>query len=266
MTSKVARARVSLTRSTSWPCYTSKVMTSFRLNPLVSRWLRAEPHESDLGTHPDWDTWLLRQMAQGEVFLVGDVMVDRAVLRQRFACVSDRCAPGPDRGHYRSCCADVFLPLSRGEDRRLETRGIDLLGWMKKREPRLGQCRGRGFYRAAGERTLARPGGRCVFSSIDGHRRIRCHLHAYAKRVEIDRGALQPVSCRLFPLIVVDRADRKALLTVVASHTSRLVGAHPARRYPCLDDASLPPLRESMRGDLDWLFGKGFAKALANQT
>jgi len=44
---------------------------------------------------------LLRRMSQREVVLVGGVLVDRAVLRQRFACVSDRCAPGP---------ADASLP------------------------------------------------------------------------------------------------------------------------------------------------------------
>jgi hypothetical protein len=55
------------------------------------------------------------------------------------------------------------------------------------------------------------------------------------------------------------------LLTVVASNTRRLVSAYPVKRYPCLGDASLPPLYESMREDLDWLFGKGFAKALSRE-
>jgi len=61
----------------------------------------------------------------------------------------------------------------------------------------------------------------------------------------------------------LDRGQGRVLLTVVASHTRRLVSAHPAYRYPCLADESLPPLPQSMRGDLDWLFGEGFAKALA---
>src|SRR5664279_178055 len=111
--------------------------TLFHLNPLAARWLRAESSESDEGEPPDWDTWLLRRMSQAEVVLVGGILVDRAVLRQRFACVSDRCAPGADRGRNRSCCADTFVSLSRAEDRRLESRGADLLGWMKAREPRL---------------------------------------------------------------------------------------------------------------------------------
>ena len=239
-------------------------MNSFRLNALAARWLRAEGPESGQGEGPDWDAWLLRRMSRGEVVNVGGVLVDRAVLRQRFACVSDRCAPGPDRGEFRSCCADVLVSLSRAEDQRLRRCG-DLLDWMKAREPRLAPCHNRDFYRRAGEPGLARPDRRCVFSQLE-QGRIRCHLHAYARRARIDRGQLQPVSCRLFPLIVVDRAQGRVLLTVVASHTRRLVSAHPAHRYPCLADARLPPLYHSMRGDLDWLFGKGFAKALAAEA
>lgn len=237
-------------------------MHGFRPNPLVARWLRAEGPVDDEGEPPDWDTWLLRQMSRGEVVQVGGVLVDRAVLRQRFACVSDRCAPGPAQKDHRSCCADAFVSLSRPEDQRLR-RCDDLLAWMKTREPRLARYQGRDFYRQAGEPGLVRPAKRCVFSRIDDQGRIRCHLHAYARHAHIDRGQVQPVSCRLFPLIVVDRGQGRVLLTVVARHTRRLVSAHPARRYPCLSDPTLPPLHQSMRGDLDWLFGKGFAKALA---
>jgi hypothetical protein len=236
-------------------------MNSFRLNPLAIRWLRAEGSESGQGEGPDWDLSLLRLMSRGEVVVVGDVLVDRAVLRQRFACVSDRCAPGPSRGKFRSCCADALVSLSRAEDQRLRRRG-DLLDWMKTREPRLAPCLNRDFYRQEGEPGLARPGRRCVFSQLE-RGRILCHLHAYARHARLDRGQLQPVSCRLFPLIVVDRGQGRVLLTVVARHTRRLVSAYPAHRYPCLADTSLPPLYQSMRGDLDWLFGRGFAKALA---
>jgi hypothetical protein len=238
-------------------------MPSFHLNPLVASWLRAENPDSDQVEPPDWDLWLLRRMSKGEVVEVGGVLVDRAVLRQRFACVSECCAPGLTRGACRSCCADAFVPLSRAEDRRIASQGVDLLGWMKTREPRLVSYQGRAFYRDGGELGLARPGRRCMFSQIDEQGRIRCHLHAYAKQARIDRGELQPVSCRLFPLIVVAREGGRAVLTVVASHTRRLVSAYPANRFPCLSDASLPPLHEAMREDLDWLFGKGFARALA---
>jgi hypothetical protein len=239
-------------------------MTRFRLHPIVARWLRAESDGPNETAPPDWDAWLLRRMSRGDIIDVGGVLVDRAVLHQRFACVSHRCAPGPDRGHYRSCCADALVPLTRAEDRRLAGQRPALFDWMKAREPRLARCHERGFHRGSGELGLARPDGRCVFSQLDGQGRIRCRLHAFARRAHVDRGQLQPVSCRLFPLIVVDRGAGRSLLTVVAPHTRRLVSAYPAHRYPCLDDASLPPLHASMQGDLDWLFGAGFARALAH--
>lgn len=238
-------------------------MCVFRLNPIVARWLRAESRGADLGEPPDWDAWLLRQMSRGQILDVGGVLVDRALLRQRFTCVPDRCAPGPHRGRYRSCCADPFVPLSGAEDGRLARRGADLLAWVKAREPRLAPCHHASFYRERGEPGLARPGGRCVFSQLDEQGRIRCHLHAYTEQKRIERSELQPVSCRLFPLIVLDRGAGRTVLTVVANHTRRLVSAYPPSRYPCLSDASLPSLVEAMRGDLDWLFGSGFAHALA---
>ena len=237
-------------------------MPDFRLNPMVARWLRAEGPTCAEGEPPDWDTWLLRRMSKGEVVDVCGVMVDRAVLHQRFACVSDRCAPGPGRGNNRSCCADAFVALTPAEDERIRRRK-DLRTWVEACEPRLASCQGRDFYRQAGEPGLVRPGRRCVFSEMDGQGKIRCHLHAYARHAGVPRDQVQPVSCRLFPLILVDRGQGRVLLTVVGRHTRRLVSAHPVHRYPCLSDPALPPLHQSMRGDLDWLFGAGFAKALA---
>jgi hypothetical protein len=82
--------------------------TLFHLNPVAARWLRAESSESDEGEPPDWDTWLLRRMSQVEVVLVGGILVDRAVLRQCFACVSDRCAPGCPPQQFRSRTAHAW--------------------------------------------------------------------------------------------------------------------------------------------------------------
>lgn len=243
-------------------------MASFRLNPLAARWLRADAPAAGAAGAVDWDLWLLRRMSRDEVVEVGGVWVDRAVLRQRFACVAGRCAPGPGRGQARSCCADAVVSLSREEDARLAKHGEHLLAWLAAREPRLAEWQGRRFYRQddSDDPVLARPGGRCIFSQLDPAGRIRCRLHAYARRAGLDRAELQPLSCRLFPLIVVDRGGGKVVLTVVAGHTRRLVGTHPATRYPCLSDAALPPMYQAMAADLDWLFGRGFARALARHA
>ena len=194
---------------------------------------------------PDWDAWLLRRMNLGEIVTVGGVFVDRAVLRARFACVSARCAPSPTRGRWRSCCADVAVALDPGERRRLARAQEDLAvehwhedGW------------------------LAHAQGRCIFSQIDGRGRIRCRLHGIARRRQLDRSEVQPLSCRLFPLVVLDFGEGRTALTLVSASTRRLVGSFPPTRYPCLSDPKLPRLVRSLRGDLDWIFGPGFARAL----
>lgn len=221
----------------------------FRPNPRLARWLRAgdvQLPESAEGA--DWDGWLLRQMNAGEIVTVGGVLVDRQVLRQRFACVSERCAPRRGRGAFRSCCADAAVALDSGERRRLA------------RIPELAcePWEDDGF--------LAHCDGRCVLSQIDAHGRIRCRLHALARRRGVDRSEIQPLSCRLFPLIVLDFGQGRVALTLISTSTWRLVQAHPPKRYPCLADPALPPLTQALRGDLDWAFGKGFARALARRA
>ncbi len=243
-------------------------VSRFELNPLAKRWLRARDRapQRDSAEGPDWQTWLLRQMSRAEIVDVGGVFLDRAILRQRFACVSDRCAPGPSRGRLKSCCADAQVLLSHAEEQRLRQVGPALSTYLSRRETRLGALEGRAFFCSAGEPALARPGGRCVFSRIDRAGRIRCALHAFSKVARLDRGAIQPLSCRLFPLIAVGLPRNGVALTLVARHTHRLVSAPAPDRYPCLSDPSLPPLIDSMRSDLDWLFGRGFARALASRA
>ncbi|MGI5863057.1 MAG: hypothetical protein ACOX6T_13480 [Myxococcales bacterium] len=233
-----------------------------RLNPTVARWLRAEHEGADSEAGTDWEAWLLRRMNAGAIAVIDGVFVDRAVAEQRFACVPERCAPGRGRGKWRSCCADAEVALSPGELRRLRRHEWLLADAIASREPRLAGC-GRGFWRADGPSYIARPGGRCAFSQIDGKGRIRCRLRALAKRHGLEQSDVQPLSCRLFPLIVVALGEGRTLLSVVSRSTSRLVATWPAGRFPCLNDESLPPLHISMRRDLDWLFGGGFARALA---
>jgi hypothetical protein len=240
-----------------------------RPNPALRRWLRSGAAAADGDPQDEgfaaggWDAWVLERMNQGALLRHGDVFVDRAVLEARFACVPERCAPRRGRGGARSCCADCEVVLDAGERRRLASHERRLGQHLSPREPRLETgASGWPFARGESGSCLARPAGRCVFSAIDGQGRIRCHLHGFARARGVEQSSVQPFSCRLFPLIVVD-LGAYTLLSVVSASTWRLVGSHPWRRYPCLTDPSLPPLLRSMRRDLDWAFGDGFARALA---
>jgi hypothetical protein len=231
-------------------------------NRVVTQWLRGDPGEEagEALAEADWEGWLLHQMSAGRIVQVDGIFVDRQVLEQRFACVPERCAPRKGRGARRSCCADAEVVLSRAEQSRLRRHEKALLAHLQPREPRLADERA--FWCDCGGDALARPGGRCAFSQLDGRGRIRCHLRAFARSHGLEQSEIQPLSCRLFPLIVVDLGEGRTLLSVVSASTRKLVSAHPPRRYPCLDDPGLPPLVDSMRADIDWLFGAGFARKL----
>jgi hypothetical protein len=235
----------------------------FTPNPRVRRWLRGDDPTEVASTAGDgWDVWLLHAMSRGRVHDVGGVLVDAALLEQRFACVPDRCAPGPGRGRFRSCCADVAVEVTRAEARRLGTARGRVARHLAAREPRLGGLP----LSLVEDGALTRPGGRCVMSCLGPDGRIRCHLHAFGRAVGRERRALQPAPCQLFPLIVVDVGDGRVALTVVSRATWRLAGARPPAQYPCLADPTLPALKDSLAADLDWLMGPGFARALRERV
>lgn len=200
-------------------------------------------------------------MLQDEIVVIGKVLVDRRVLTQRFACVSSRCAPRSNRGAWRSCCADIDLMLTPAEARRLQRVSSPLLAYLRRSGVALA---GPDPWFSPGSPIIRRPAGRCLFSCLDRRGRLRCRLHGFARHEGLERGQIQPINCRLFPLIVVDVGDGRVVLTVVSSTTHRLTGSYPASRFPCLCDGALPPLWHSMRADLDWIFGPGFARAVAS--
>jgi hypothetical protein len=158
----------------------------------------------------------------------------------------------------RSCCADVAVVLTDAEQRRLARQKRRLGAWLLARERRLQRT----DWLSEDGHHLRRPGRRCVFSALDARGRIRCHLHGYAREHGLARHAVQPLPCRLFPLILLDLPGGRVGLTTLYRRTTRLAGSYPASRFPCLDDPSHPPLIRTLAKDLDWLFGAGFAAGL----
>jgi hypothetical protein len=231
------------------------------------RWLR-EPAGGDDDGDADparWDRWLLRLLNPARVLDVDGVLVDRRVLGARFACVAERCV-GPARGSCRSCCADVAVGLARFERRALRRHQAWLVRHLRRHEPGLrpwlDERRGQREVFVDGDGNLARPQGRCVFSRLDAEGAIRCRLRTLARACGLPRLDLQPLSCALFPLLVVETSPGRLLLSLVTADNHRLLGHHPPRRYPCLDDVALPPLVQAMRGDLEVLLGRGATRAL----
>lgn len=243
-----------------------------RLDPRVRRWLNTPDPDEDYEGYDDsddfYDKWLLKAMAKDQIMDVGGVLVDRALLTATTACVPELCSPVMDRGHYRSCCADLTVFLSGAEIRRLSRHREALAEYLAPREPRLKDIlkkkNGRvpRFFLDEDGDALARPGKRCVFSKIDSKGRIRCHLHSMYKKLGIDRTDLQPITCRIFPLVLVYLPRGKVLVTIINRQNYRAWGGKHPKYFPCLSATDLPPALKTMGPTLDWLFGKGFAKAI----
>lgn len=243
----------------------------FALRPELARWLDATEDDS-AEADAFFDDWLEGIEDDPELLVTGKVKVDPAVLRTRFACVPERCAPWTGRGRLRSCCADIYVPLTPVEVRRLHRRRRLLAEHLARTEPRLRDCLGRpgddpgDFFLDDDGDALARIGGRCVFSRQDRQGRIRCRLYTIAGKLGLETTAIQPYTCRIFPLILVQLERGRVLLTVLHRGNYRgMESLHPGR-FPCLADPQLPPLYRSMAGTLDWLFGRGFAAWLGRQA
>ncbi len=238
----------------------------------VARWLHTpDPDcESDNQIESDsfFDGWLLRRMSHNAIFEVGGVLVDESILDVRFACVPERCSPTVERGKFKSCCADLTVYLTKRERKRLEKYRKPLAKYMLEREPRLakrikGKKKKKRFWLDRDGDAFARPKKRCVFSLIDSEGRIRCHLHNFAAKNGIEQTDIQPVTCRLFPLILVDLEDGRVLVTAMNTDNYKAWGGKHPKFFPCLSDPKLPPAIESMGPTLDWLFGEGFAAELS---
>jgi hypothetical protein len=240
----------------------------FRLERRALEWLREGGQDEDAEPYDNCiQEWVLRKMSRGDILDVQGVMVDRALLDARFACVPARCSPAVARGRYRSCCADLSVTLSPTEKGRLMRCRKRLGEHLSKHEASLRreEVAGASYWLAEDSASLARPNGRCAFSRIEKDCRIRCHLHVFARAQGVAPGALQPLSCSLFPLALFALTPGRVLVTVLQKTNYTLLRGLPPERFPCLSDSTLPPLIESMRTTLDRLFGKGFTRTIRSR-
>ena len=258
---------------------TTQPKKRFCLSPSVRRWLVADdPEDCEVSSQEHYDRWVAPRERGEKIIQLGSVLVDEVVLHTRFDCVADRCKPGAKSKSTRpgtrkvgrkwcSCCVDVFVPVTVAERRRLGRMRSELAEYLHKREPRLrpeiGNGNGRvpAFWLDEDGDALSQPDDRCVFSEMDSKGRIRCHLYPFARKNKLAQEEIQPFTCRIFPLLVI-QMERGVLLTVLNKENYRAWETFPPWRFPCMADPKLPPLVKSMASTLDWMFGEGFAKTL----
>jgi hypothetical protein len=241
--------------------------TEWKIDPSVKKWLAVDDEcEPDNTLEQRFDRWLDGVLEDPCLVRLGRVLVDPAVMCSRFSCVPERCAPWSERGRYKSCCADIYVPVTPAERRRLSKKRDVLVKHLSRNEPRLRKMLSRGqvrdFYLDEDGDALSRPSGRCIFSLKDSQGRLRCRLYRVAKKEGIPITEIQPFTCRIFPLVLVHLAGGQVLLTVLNRKNCSAFESYPPTRFPCLADNSLPLLVDSMSSTLDWIFGRGFAKVL----
>lgn len=203
----------------------------------------------------DWSVHLLQLAARGELGRARKrILLDLPALAQPFACDPRLCTPGLRTADARSCCADLEVTLTLDERAAIEASLPAIaveMGWTKAPALFDGDA-------------LTRPGRRCVFArddvGPDGSRLgLRCGLHALEDRRGLARGALKPLPCRLFPLVLVDAEQGRTLVTAIHKRTANLAQSRPARAFPCIG-ARAPTLAESCAPTLTELYGAAVSR------
>ncbi len=249
--------------------------TPYRLNDQVRLWVKAEqPDDESDAAETCFERWYAtRENGANTIKMSRYVYVDRALLQARFSCVPYECSPGIDQGKWRCCCADIHVPLTSGEIRKLGRSSEGLGRFLMKNEPRLirsisnsNGTRKSMFWLDEDGTSLSQPSGRCVFSTWDRLGRLRCHLHAYTKKINIALNDVQPYTCRIFPLLVIQMEYGRILVTVLNRENYRAWETLAPHRFPCLSNPDHPPIVRSMANTLDWLFGDGFALDLEQEA
>lgn len=204
----------------------------------------------------DWSVRLLQLAARGQLGQAGrGRLLDLPALAQPFVCATAACTPGQRAAKARSCCADLELAPTADERAAIEAALPELAAFLSPLDERW----------AAGPPprfdgdTVLRPGRRCVFAtmSADG---LRCGLHQLEDASGRPRGALKPLACRLFPLVLVEIDDGSTLLSAVHPRTARLAGSRPASAFPCIGAAGAPTVAESCADTIAAVWGPRAAK------
>jgi hypothetical protein len=199
----------------------------------------------------DWPGYAARLANRGDLgFGPRGLLLDLPALAQPHACVPARCAPGLRAPGHRSCCADLVVGVTAEEGAAIVAALPEIEAWMATRDPRWAGGAPEVFEGGA----VRRPGRRCVFAVRDS-RGLTCALHAVEASTRRPRGALKPMPCRLFPLVLADLGDDHLLLTALGRPLGARFGLPPARLFPCLGGAQPRALVDEAAATIRELWG-----------
>jgi len=218
------------------------------------------PHDTD----PDWTVHLLQLAARGNLGQAArGRLLDLPALAQAFTCATGACTPGRRAADARSCCADLEMSPSAEERAAIDGALPEITAFMAPRDPRWAAGTPKVYdgdaLRRAKDPGAGRVGARCIFA-VGGANGLSCGLHALEDATGRARGALKPLPCRLFPLVLVEVDDGNTLLSAIHRSTARLAGSRPARAFPCIGAAGAPTVAESCADTITALWGPKAAK------
>lgn len=204
----------------------------------------------------DWTVHLLQLAARDNLGQAGKGrLLDLPALAQSWTCATGACTPGLRAASARSCCADLELTPTADERAAIDAALPEIAAFLGQRDARWAG----GAPAIYDGDALRRPGKRCVFA-VMGAEGLGCGLHTLEDASGRTRGALKPLACRLFPLVLVEVDERTTLLSAIHRNTARLAGSRPARAFPCIGAAGAPTVAESCADTITALWGAKAAK------
>jgi hypothetical protein len=223
----------------------------------LSTWLR-----SGEAAEADWGRLVVQRAHSGALGRSGGWLFDLAALSQPFRCRSGECTPGQRGPRTLSCCADLEVTPAPWERRALLRALPALASYLARRDPRWARGAPEVFQGAV----LSRARGTCILA-IQRKRGLRCALQELERVRRPGLRSLKPLSCRLFPLVVVDLGRGRRLLTAVHAGPARLGATPPPRVFPCLrGDRGRPPLYRELRRAIEALVGEAAYRSLRDEA
>jgi len=202
-----------------------------------------------------------------ELLSVGVVDIDvPEIIERRFVCDARRCIQS-DGGKAlvdRGCCCRYEVPTTT-DDRQRVLKHLDDVRPLLPEGHRLLDPDNSPFEQSGeyGQDLVSdNPLGGCQFNVyVDGQ--CRCLLHGLALQKGANPANYKPLACSLWPLAVNDYDDdghERFLLTIYCEDTEELFDTNDDEPFACLvdQDPAYPPLYQSERPILEYLFGKQF--------